>query len=52
MQSPLMNCLDLHPLRVHQGILDIDTEIANCRLDLGMPKQDLDSAQNYPSACR
>lgn len=40
-----MNFLDFHALREHQGILDINAEIANRCFDLGMPKQDLDSAQ-------
>ncbi len=35
---------DLHALGEHEGIFDIDTKIANYRLDLGMPKQDLNSA--------
>jgi hypothetical protein len=37
--------LDLHALSEHQSILDINAEITNCRLDLGMPEQNLDSAQ-------
>lgn len=36
---------NLHALREHQNILDINAEIANRCLDLGVPKQDLDSTQ-------
>lgn len=36
---------DLYALGEHEGIFDIDTQIANCRFDLGMPKQDLNGAQ-------
>ena len=36
---------DLHPFRQHQGILDIDTQIPHCGLDLRMPKQNLHCPQ-------
>lgn len=35
---------DFCPFRYFQGVLDVDTEITNGAVDLGMTKQDLDSA--------
>ena len=37
--------LDFHPLRIGEGVIDLDSKISNCAFQLCMAQQELDRAQ-------